>query len=423
MAARMTFPPPSPPKRRLLFLLPFAPRLDATHGGGRATAELLAQLATRHQVALLYLRAATEPPIDDLLKERCDLVEEVVRLSTGLSLGQRSSRILSLLRGRPLWVAVTAVAAYRARVRALARTWQPDIVQVECHVMGQYLSALDDCPAPRVLTELEPGTKAAHDLWESHKGLARARYRFAAVAWQRFERAVIRQVQAVVVLTESDRRAIAPFASGKTPVIRIPLGTVLPERPLDPVGSQPVNLVFVGNFVHPPNVDAATRLIRAIFPQVQSHFPDLGLHIVGDQPTWRMRQMATDKILITGRVPDVTPYLDGAALVVVPLRLGGGMRVKVLEALAAGKAVVASPLAVEGLDVIDGEHVVLAETDQQFCEAIVRLLADPDNRASLAKGARAWACANLGWERSVAAYEELYNALVDGALTRKSAIQ
>ena len=415
--------PEFPTKRRLLFLLPFAPRFDATHGGGRVTAQLLAQLAIRHSVALLYLRAATEPPLDDGLRQRCELVEEIVRSDEGFSLARWSSRIFSLLRGRPLWAAVTAVASFDARVRAIAQAWRPDIVQLEFHVMGQYISALAGCPAPRVLTEHEPGAKAARDLWGSSEGFAKARYRIAALAWERFERSVIRQVQAVVVFTERDRRAIAPFASGQTPVIRIPLGTVIPERPLDPIGRPPVSLLFIGNFVHPPNVDAALRLIADIFPAVQSRFPGLILQIVGDQPTRPMRRLASDTIIVTGRVPDVTPYLDAAAVVVVPLRLGGGMRVKVLEALAAGKAVIASPLAIEGLDVKAGEQVMLADTDRQFSEAIVELLVDPDKRGSLATRARAWACDHLGWERSVAAYEELYDTLVDGALTRKSAMQ
>jgi glycosyltransferase involved in cell wall biosynthesis len=406
-------PSEAPSKRRLLFLLPFAPRFDATHGGGRVTAQLLARLATRHHIAVLYLRSATEPPIDDLLKDRCEIVEEVLRLDTGLSVAQRSSRLLSLLRGRPLWVAVTAVAAYRTRLRKFVRTWQPDIVQIECHVMGQYLSALDGWPAPRVLTEHEPGAKAARDLWRSSQGFAKARHRVAALAWERFERSVIRQVQAVVVFTESDGKAIAPFATAQSPVVCIPPGTVIPERPLDPIGRRPVSLLFVGNFVHPPNADAALRLIADIFPRLEPHFPDLVLHIVGDQPTRQIRRMTNDKIIVTGRVPDVTPYLDAAAVVVVPLRLGGGMRVKVLEALAAGKAVIASPLAIEGLNVIAGEQVMIAETDQQFREAIAELLTDPDKRGSLAKCARAWACKNLGWERSVAAYEQLYSALME----------
>jgi glycosyltransferase involved in cell wall biosynthesis len=108
----------------------------------------------------------------------------------------------------------------------------------------------------------------------------------------------------------------------------------------------------------------------------------------------------------------VTPYLDRAAVVVVPLRMGGGMRVKVLEALAAGKAVVASRLAVEGLDVVDGKQILLAETDKQFIDAIVQLLYYTERRTALAVCARAWACANLGWEGSIAAYDALYESLI-----------
>jgi glycosyltransferase involved in cell wall biosynthesis len=121
--------------------------------------------------------------------------------------------------------------------------------------------------------------------------------------------------------------------------------------------------------------------------------------------------MASKNIIVTGHVPSVTPYLDRAGLVVVPLRLGGGMRVKVLEALAAGKAVVASPLAIEGLDLVDGEQVVLATNDQQMSDAIVQLLTDPGRRALLAARARAWACANLSWEKSISAYEALHESL------------
>ena len=410
-----------PSKPRLLFLLPFAPRLDATHGGGRVTAQLLAQLAIRHPIALLYLRAATEPSLDDVLRQRCEVVEEIVRSDVGFSFTRWSSRVIALLRGRPLWAAVTAVPSFEVRVRAIAHTWQPDIVQIESHVMGQYISALDGCMAPRVLTEHEPGAKAARDLWKSSQGLKKARYWLAALAWERFERSVIRQVQAVVVFTESDRRALTPIAPEGMPVKRIPVGTVIPERPLDPIGRRPESLLFIGNFVHPPNADAALRLITAIFPSLQSRFPDLALHIVGDQPTRQMRRVANDKIIVTGQVPDVTPYLDAAAIVVVPLRLGGGMRVKVLEALSAGKAVIASPLAIAGLDVKAGEQVMVADTDQQFVDTIADLLADQDKRGSLASRARTWACANLAWERSVAAYEELYDKLVECA--RESVVQ
>ena len=377
-------------------------------------AQLLLALSERHRIALLYLRGADEPPVDDDLRARCDLVEEVGRdLSSTFPHPwlQRARTLRSLLGGRPRWVAEWRVPSYETRVRTLAQAWKPDIVQIEYHVMGQYLPALRNCAAPRALIQHDPGARAERDRRKSWRGLPKLLSHLEIRGWERYEETIMRQVQAIVVFTDRDRQALAPLAR-RTPIVRIPIGTVLPERPLDPLGCSPPSLVFVGSFIHPPNTDAAARLIGAIFPRVREQFPQLSLFVVGDGPPAWVRKMAGENVFVTGRVPDIHPYLDRAALAVVPLRLGGGMRVKVLEALAAGKAVVASPLAVEGLDVTDGEQVVLAETDQQFCDALSRLLRDPDGRAALARRARAWACANLGWETAVASYEALYTSLL-----------
>lgn len=370
-------------------------------------AQLLAHLATRHDVALLALRDRGEPPVDVLLRDRCELVEEWTRPRGVRALARQ---IASAMRGRPSRLGGWEVAGLAGRIRSLARTWRPDLVQLEYHVMGQYVPALAGSAVPRVLTQHEPGARAARDRLTSCSGPARLAARVDVLAWERFERAMIAEVQAVVVFTEEDRQALLPLAAS-TPVVRIPLGATIPERPLNPAGRPPPSLLFVGSFIHPPNVDAADRLVRSIFPRVRARCPDLSLHIVGDRPPRRIRRMADGRVVVTGRVPDVAPYLDRAALFVAPLRQGAGMRVKVLEALAAGKAVIASPLAVEGLDVADGIEVVVAESDQEFSDAIVRLLANPGPRVSLGARARAWALANLSWERSTAAYEALYERL------------
>jgi glycosyltransferase involved in cell wall biosynthesis len=107
--------------------------------------------------------------------------------------------------------------------------------------------------------------------------------------------------------------------------------------------------------------------------------------------------------------------MNAAAVVVVPLRVGGGMRVKVIEALAHGKAVVASPRAIEGLAVADGRELAVAESDDEFVSRIVELLGAPTLRATLARNARDWACANLGEDRWVAEYEALYDRLRPGS--------
>lgn len=378
-------------------------------------AQLIDAMARRHRVAVLYLREPNDPPLDDVLLARCDLAVEVPCVGRAETPRQRLARrvrlALPFLDGMPRWASYCAVEAFGERLAELAASWRPDVVNIEYHVMGQYLFALGGSHPPRVLTQYEPGVLAATDRWRAARGLERVHLYLDLLAWRRFEPAVIRQVDAVVVFTDKDREALADAAAG-IPVVRIPPGTPIPDHPLDPSGTEPPHVLFVGNFKHPPNVDAARRLVNGILPLVRARHPRAVLQIVGDAPPPELAGGRDPAIQVTGRVPDVTPYLDAAAVVVAPLRQGGGMRVKVLEALAAGKAVVASSLAAEGIGLTDGEQVLLADRDEDFALAIGRLLEHPAERIALARRARAWAAANLGWANPVAAYERLYDRLL-----------
>jgi glycosyltransferase involved in cell wall biosynthesis len=215
-----------------------------------------------------------------------------------------------------------------------------------------------------------------------------------------------------VVLTARDREVLAPLA-GNTPLVEIPLAQDVPEEALDPLGTSPPEILFVGSFIHAPNVDAALRLAERIFPLVRVRCPQATLYLVGDQPPPELRRLASERVVVTGRVPTVEPYLDRAAVTVAPLRAGGGMRVKVMEALGAGKATVASPLAVAGLDLVDGREIVLADSDEDFAAAIVNLLEHPERREQLARAARAWATAPRGGQDRASRYLSLYASLLE----------
>lgn len=402
-------------RRKLLFLLPFAPQTDAAHGGGQVMAHLLLGLAERHDVAVIYLRGHDEPAIDLRLKERCALVQEVHRpavADSGWALWLfRLRLVLSLLKGRPIWCHIWSVPAFQRHVRSIVLRWQPDLVQVEYHVMGQYLHALNGFRTPVVLRQHEPGTSRARELAHNSDGFLKALYVADFIAWRRFERSIYKAVQAVVVFTERDRTAVQEL-SNATPAIKIAPEVRLPPEPLNPLGHGPPSLLFVGDFAHPPNVDAAMHLVRHIFPAVQACIRNAHLYIVGKQPPEPLWQAANEQVTVTGFVPDVVPYLDRAAVVVAPLRIGGGMRVKVLEALAAGKAVVASTLAAEGLNVTNGKELIIADDVQEFSKSVVRLLVSSKLRASLAEAARSWACASFERPESVTAYDALYERLL-----------
>jgi glycosyltransferase involved in cell wall biosynthesis len=380
----------------VLVLAPFPPRLDAVHGGGRAVARLLLLHAESSRVALLALRGPGEPGIDDAVASACELVELVEHVPVGRSLRvawRERRRAGELLRGRPLWVVSATNRAYREELERLCADWRPDVVLAELGVMGGYLPVVSR-PARRVLVDHDPGVR-------------RANSRLSRRAWSRFAQTAAAAADAVVVFSDEDAAAMRPLVTSGTVLERIPLPWLAPPTALDPVGASPPTVLFVGNFRHAPNRVAARRLVR-LLPDLRRRHTDVVLALVGEHPPADIRQ---EGVIVPGRVDDVTPWLAAAAVVAVPLEDGGGVRVKVAEALAAGKAVVGTPLAFEGLGVENGREALIEVEDSGLVEAISGLLEEPERRRALGAAARAWA-ERLPAPASIeASYEALYRRL------------
>jgi glycosyltransferase involved in cell wall biosynthesis len=398
--------------RRILFVLPFPPDPAGLHGASRMTGQLLERMADRHEVGALYLRAPEEPPIAPALAARLALAEPVERpsLHAGAGVARAARRALGLVDGHPLWATDWRVPELGRRLRRLVQTWGPDVVQAELFVMGQYLTELPEPRPLAVLVDHDPGEDAATGLAAHERGLRRAARLADARAWRRYGRRVLGAADAAVAFTEADLALLRDVAA-ETRLVRIAPGITLPAEPADPVGAEPPRVLFLGSFVHPPNVDAALRLGRTILPAVRARVPEARLEIVGDAPPPAVRALDGAGVAVTGRVPDAWPYLDAAAVVAAPMRLGGGMRVKVLEALGAGKALVATPRAVAGLELQPGVHALLGESDAELAAALADLLEDPARRRRVGTAAREWASDRLDWGSAVAAYERLYDSL------------
>jgi glycosyltransferase involved in cell wall biosynthesis len=407
----MTSAAPGSPRgaRRILVCTPFAPRLDARHGG-KATAQLLLRLAERNEIGLLALRTARGDHVDPAIAERCALVHEVVAPAAGSPLSRRLAWSVGLLRGLPPWAADCRSAEYEQALEHLLDEWRPDLIEIHLQAMAQYVDAPARRGIPCVLVDYDPASTWADELRGAASGPRRLVRRLEASAWRRYERATRPRFDAIVVFAERDLDAVRPTA-GAAIVTRVPLAVDIPERPLDPVGSEPPTIVFVGSFGHPPNVDAALWLAGTIFPRVAALVPEARLELVGHAPGEEVLALAGGAVSVHASVPDVTPYLDRAAVVVAPIRMGGSMRMKVLESLAAGKALVVSPRAAEGVEELTGEQLLVAEDADEMADALASLLLDPARRRSLAESARRWAESNLGWERGVAAFEDLYDTL------------
>lgn len=229
-------------------------------------------------------------------------------------------------------------------------------------------------------------------------------------AARRYERAMFRGFGRVVVLTDVDAAALTQLAPG-LPVRVIPNGIDLARFPPAEPATAPI-LLFVGNYEYPPNLDAALFLARQIFPLVRATLPEARLMLVGSAPPPELQALQDDQITVTGRVPDVQPYLAQAALFISPLRFGAGIKNKVLEAMAMGKALVATPLSADGIGLRAGEHALFGESAEALAGAALQLLRAPDLRQRMGAANRALIASRFTWDRVADAYEALYAEIV-----------
>jgi glycosyltransferase involved in cell wall biosynthesis len=394
--------------RRILVITPFAPSRQGRHGSVRVIYGLLRALAERHELVLLHLQ--DEGAIDPDMAARCVAVHALPVAPLG-GFTRRAVDVAALLRGRSMWAGELGLRRVGRQARALAIELRPHVVQVEHGVLGETLSVAGP-DAIRIVTIHDPAASRLEFVPLRRAGPALP-HRLDAWAALREERRALSLADAAVVFSERDRRGLAHSSRpARAELVTIPLGWEVPPAALDPDGAEPPTLLFVGNFIHPPNVAAARTLARGILPRVRQLRPDVTLEIVGNSPPPEVVALASDAVRVTGPVASVAPHLNRAAAVVAPLTIGGGTRVKVLEALAAGKAVVASTRAAEGISARAGEELIVADGETATAAAIVRLLEDRSARRELGARARAWALRELSFARMADRYEELYERAV-----------
>jgi glycosyltransferase involved in cell wall biosynthesis len=227
-----------------------------------------------------------------------------------------------------------------------------------------------------------------------------------------FESWMFEHYERVVVLTDRDARAMREL-NPHTPLVVIPNGVDIDR--FKPTGFEPDEpaLLFIGNYDYAPNLDAALRLVRHIFPKIKEVVPQARLYIVGSDPPPHLLAYASDAVNIPGRVPDIRPYYEMAMIFLSPLRLGAGIKNKVLEAMAMGTPVVATQLSCDGIPVIQGQHVMLGRTDDELVEHVLELLRIPRLRRQLAVNARQLIQQRFTWNRVAAMYDELYFQVIE----------
>ena len=235
--------------------------------------------------------------------------------------------------------------------------------------------------------------------------------------WDRYQRTVWGRFDLVQALTERDARTMRRLVPELASRVRVnPFAVEIPSL-ADPALEEDDTIVFTGAFLHPPNVEAARLLVGEIMPRLRAIHPGVRLRVVGSDRRGALRGLGSADVEITGWVPSLATELARAAVVVAPLRTGGGQRMKVLQALAAGKAVVTTARGAEGLLIADGEAAPLrfAESSDEFAAATSALLRDRTQRRALGARARELMIARHGPDAHGERIDDAYAALMGGA--------
>jgi glycosyltransferase involved in cell wall biosynthesis len=242
---------------------------------------------------------------------------------------------------------------------------------------------------------------------ESPERWRRAFYRRQAALTRREELAYSSRFSVVCATSERDRLLISALAPG-VPTVVVPNGIDTEKyRPVSDDGIEPGAMLFTGLMRYYPNEHGARRFVARVLPEIVRRVPHARLWIVGADPPASLRALASRHITLTGRVPDVRPYYARAEIAVVPLWIGGGTRVKVLEAMAMGVPIVSTPLGCEGLDVRDGRTALIGDGDEALADAVVRALTQPALRRQLVAQGAALA-EEYDWRRVALALEAAF---------------
>ncbi len=217
---------------------------------------------------------------------------------------------------------------------------------------------------------------------------------------EQYEKEACQKFTGVIAVSVEDQQCLMNL-TGKKEIFAIPTGVdanyFVPPEELCTKNT----LVFSGSMDWIPNEDGISYFVSEILPIIQKQIPDVTLTVVGRNPTPGLKKLAETvrEVKFLGRVDDVRPFIAKSAVYIVPLRIGGGTRIKIFEAMAMGKAVVSTSIGAEGLPVVSGENCLLADTPEDFSQAVVTLLEDEARRQQIGRAARKFVEDDFTWEK------------------------
>ena len=386
-------------------------------GGKIRSYNILRQLAKHHAVTFFTFYAAHE---NDAHAELSRIFERAIQIPLDLPPAKSAGELLNyaahLFSREPYNLTKYCRPVVRKKLHALLQEETYDVVLCDFLMAAGVIPW--DWPGPKVL--FTHNVEAV--IWQRHFEMARNPL-WKAVSWREWkameaaERRYLRKADQVLTVSENDREVFARFLDPRKLTV-IPTGADTEFfQPSSGETETPNSLVFTGSMDWLPNEDGILYFADEIFPLIRRHVPDVTLSIVGRKPSRRVKDLASrvPNIQVTGWVEDVRPYLAKGAVCIVPLRIGGGTRLKIFEAMSMAKAVVSTSIGAEGLPVKNGEHILLADDPASFAETTLQLLGNASQRAQIGHAARQLVEENYSWSTVSADFAQVLENVVKQA--------
>jgi sugar transferase (PEP-CTERM/EpsH1 system associated) len=386
---------------RILFLTPRFP-WPLLRGDQLRAYHQLRLLAPRHRLTLVCFRDAPVPPEGfAAVSAFCERVVTVPlgRAAMGLGLSRRAFSSL------PLQVSLYRHRRMRRALREAVAGEIFDLVHAQLVRVGPYVESLSP---PRFVDVVDALSLGMRRRSLQHRGPLRWLTALEAERLLRYERRLCVSVEGGSVVSSVERDAI-----GAPPNVGVvPNGVDLGGFPFGRDGRAPATVVFTGNMGYFPNVNGACWFAEHVQPLVRRSVPEARFLVIGARPAARVRRLARadPSVSVLGFVDDLGPYLRSATVAVAPLQAGAGQQFKVIEAMASGTPVVATPVAAAAFETAGGDDLLVAGTPEAFAGAVVSIIRDPVRARGLAARARRFVESRHTWEQSIAHLETLHEA-------------
>lgn len=380
--------------------------LPVDTGGKIRSFNILRHLAREHEVTLLsYYGGRRDPDYEAAIAERLPGAHTIYTAAPEGALAQSFDYILRLPAAPPY--AVTKFTHPKVRAEVASRLNNGGLDVAVCDFLSASLNFPEHLSTPVVLFQHNVETMLWRRMAGTEKSFVRKlSYAIEARKMAAYETRTLSRFQHVIAVSDHDRETMLKLAPA-TGITVVPTGVDTELYKAAPSASgQPPIIVFTGSMDWEPNIDAIEFFCREIWPSILAEFPDARFQIVGRNPHPRIRRLASGAVEVTGTVPSVADYLKAATVVIVPLRIGGGTRLKIFEAMAMAKAMVSTSIGAEGLDVTSGRDLLIADDAQSFAAAILQLLRQPELRRTYEQNAAALA-ARYDWSQIARRFAEV----------------